>query len=291
LGRIKSKMRLSILYDRLRWEEKALAEEVKKMELPVELVDAKAYPLELVGDSRIDQIFGEVVLQRCMSHIRGLYYAAILEKERLVVNSFSVLMTTSNKLLTTLALDRAGVPTPRTAAAFSLESALEQADRMGYPLVIKPLIGSWGKMVACLRDRREAEALFETREMLHEPLQQIYYLQEYVHRPPRDIRAVVIGDRILTTIYRYQPDGDWRTNVARGGYAEVASLDSEQKELILKAAEAVGGGVLGVDAMESDRGLLVHEINGSVEFKGAASVSTVNIPKAIAEYALEKAKR
>jgi [lysine-biosynthesis-protein LysW]--L-2-aminoadipate ligase len=146
-------------------------------------------------------------------------------------------------------------------------------------------------MVACLRDRREAEALFETREMLHEPLQQIYYLQEYVHRPPRDIRAVVIGDRILTTIYRYQPDGDWRTNVARGGYAEVASLDSEQEELILKAAEAVGGGVLGVDAMESDRGLLVHEINGSVEFKGAASVSTVNIPKAIAEYALEKAKR
>lgn len=127
--------------------------------------------------------------------------------------------------------------------------------------------------------------------MLHEPLQQIYYLQEYVKRPPRDIRAIVVGDKLLTVIFRYQPEDDWRTNVARGGYSELASLDKEQEDLILKASNAVGGGVLGVDAMESERGLLVHEINGSVEFKGASSVSTVNIPKAIAEYALGKVKK
>jgi [lysine-biosynthesis-protein LysW]--L-2-aminoadipate ligase len=284
-------MLLSILYDRLRWEEKALAEEANKMELNVDLVDAKTCPLELVGNNISKTPFGDVVLERCMSHMRGLYYAAILEKEKVVINSFNVLTITSNKLLTTLALDKAKIPTPRTAAAFSQESALELADRMGYPLVIKPVVGSWGKMIACLRDKREAQALFETREMLHEPLQQIYYLQEYVQRPPRDIRAIVIGDNLLISIFRYQPDDDWRTNVARGGYSELASLDKDQKELILKAAEAVGGGVLGVDAMESERGLLIHEINGSVEFKGASSVSTVNIPKAIAEYALEKAKK
>jgi len=285
-------MELSILYDRLRWEEKAIAEEAKKAGVGVSLVDAKAHPLTLVGkDDVADFTFGDVVLERCMSHIRGLYYAAILERERVVINSYSVLSLTTNKLLTTLALDKAGVPTPKTAVAFSLESALELADKMGYPLVIKPIIGSWGKMVACIRDRREAEALFETREMLHEPLQQIYYLQEYVQRPPRDIRAIVVGEEIVTSIYRYQPEDDWRTNVARGGAAALAKLEPEQEDIIVRAAKAVGGGVLGVDAMESERGLLVHEINGCVEFKGAASVSTVNIPRRIVDYALEKVKR
>jgi len=285
-------MELSILYDRLRWEEKALAEEAKKIGVKVGLVDSKTHPLTLVGeDSLTNSTFGDVVLERCMSHIRGLYYTAVLEREKVVINSYSVLSLTTNKLLTTLALDKAGVPTPKTAVAFSLESALELADRMGYPLVIKPIIGSWGKMVACIRDRREAEALFETREMIHEPLQQIYYLQEYVQRPPRDIRAIVVGDEIIATIYRYQPQDDWRTNVARGGAAVLAKLDPEQEDIIIRAAKAVGEGVLGVDAMESERGLLVHEINGCVEFKGASSVSTVNIPKKIVEYAIGKVKR
>jgi [lysine-biosynthesis-protein LysW]--L-2-aminoadipate ligase len=188
-------------------------------------------------------------------------------------------------------LDKHKVPTPRTAVAFSLESALDKADQMGFPLVIKPIIGSWGKMVAIVRDRYEAESLFEAREMLHEPLQQVFYLQEYVKRPPRDIRAIIIGDRMLTSIFRIQPEDDWRTNVARGGVSEVALLDKEQQEIILKAAESVGGGVLGVDAMESDRGLLVHEINSSVEFKGASNVSKVNIQKAIIEYAMQQVRR
>lgn len=285
-------MELSILYDRLRWEEKILAEEAKKIGVKVGLVDAKTHPLTLVGeDSFTNSTFGDVVLERCMSHIRGLYYAAVLEREKVVINSYNVLSLTTNKLLTTLALDKAGVPTPKTSVAFSLESALELADKMGYPLVIKPIIGSWGKMVACIRDRREAEALFETREMIHEPLQQIYYLQEYVQRPPRDIRAIVVGDEIIASIYRYQPEDDWRTNVARGGAAVLAKLEPGQEDIIIKAAKAVGEGVLGVDAMESERGLLVHEINGCVEFKGAASVSTINIPRKIVEYAIGKVKR
>ncbi|MEM0053604.1 MAG: lysine biosynthesis protein LysX [Nitrososphaeria archaeon] len=285
-------MELSILYDRLRWEEKAIAEEAKKMGFNVSLVDAKSHPLILVGeDGLTNSKFGDVVLERCMSHIRGLYYAAILEKEKIVINSYKVLSLTTNKLLTTLTLDKANVPTPKTAVAFSLESALELADKMGYPLVIKPIIGSWGRMVACIRDRREAEAIFETREMIHEPLQQIYYLQEYVKRPPRDIRAIVVGDEIITSIYRYQPEDDWRTNVARGGAAVLAKLEPEQEEIIIKAAKAVGEGILGVDAMESERGLLVHEINGCVEFKGASSVSTVNIPRRIVDYAVEKVRR
>ncbi|MEM3826736.1 MAG: lysine biosynthesis protein LysX [Nitrososphaeria archaeon] len=285
-------MELSILYDRLRWEEKAIAEEAKKNGLNVSLVDAKSHPLTLVGeDGLTNSKFGDVVLERCMSHIRGLYYAAILEREKIVINPYKVLSLTTNKLLTTLTLDKANVPTPKTAVAFSLESALELADKMGYPLVIKPIIGSWGRMVACIRDRREAEAIFETREMIHEPLQQIYYLQEYVKRPPRDIRSIVVGDEIITSIYRYQPEDDWRTNVARGGAAVLAKLEPEQEEIIIKAAKAVGEGILGVDAMESERGLLVHEINGCVEFKGASSVSTVNIPKRIVDYAVKKVRR
>ncbi len=277
--------RLAIVYDRLRWEEKKLYTSAKDAGVEVTLVDAKTNGLTLFDD--VGRWKDEdVVLQRCISHYRGLYYTAILESMGIpVVNSFETSLVSGNKLLTTLKLAKAGVPTPRTYAAFSDEAALNIMESIGYPVVVKPIVGSWGRLIARIDDRDDASLLIEARRLSSDPLQHIYYLQEYVDRPPRDIRAIVVGEDVVAAIYRYQPPGDWRTNVARGGRVEAAILTGEQREMILKAAGAVGGGVLGVDAMEAREGLLVHEVNNTVEFKGASQATGLDIASRIVDYA------
>jgi [lysine-biosynthesis-protein LysW]--L-2-aminoadipate ligase len=132
--------------------------------------------------------------------------------------------------------------------------------------------------------------LVELREELPNPIDHMYYVQEYIRRPPRDIRAVVAGERIVACVYRYSAPGDWRTNVARGGTSKAFEPEPHLQEMILKAASAVGGGILGVDAMESPDGYVVHEVNNTVEFKGAQSAVGWSIPKKIIEYLVESAK-
>jgi [lysine-biosynthesis-protein LysW]--L-2-aminoadipate ligase len=283
-------VRLAILYDRIRWEEKQIAEEAKALGAQVIMIDVRSLPLEIT--SNIKEDFGDIVLQRCISHTRGLHYTAILEEHEIkVINTFMTTLITSNKLLTTLKLTKNHVPTPKTAIALSYESALKIAENIGYPVVIKPIIGSWGRLVNKARDKDELSSLIEAREMFSDPYYQVYYIQEFVKRPPRDIRTIVIEDEIVAVTYRYQPDNDWRTNVARGGKVEKAQLSEDQKEIILRAAKAVGGGILGIDAMESNKDLLVHEVNGTVEFKGASSVWGNIIPRSIAEYAIRVVKK
>lgn len=283
----------TLLYDRLRLEERAIYEEAKRQGIEASLADAKSIPLSVVGEEFLPgEKFKEVILQRTLSHFRGLYYTTVLESYGYkVVNSFRTAQICGNKLLTSLELRKKGIPTPKTVVAFSMDSALRVMDRMGYPVVIKPVTGSWGRMVARIRDRNEAEAVLEAKEFIPDPLQQIYYIQEFVSRPPRDIRAIVVGDRLVATVYRYQPGDDWRTNVARGGTVEALKPDKEMEELFLKAAEAVGGGILGIDAMESKEGILIHEINNNVEFRGAMSVVGRKIPLEIINYLREVWRR
>lgn len=286
--------RLVILYDRLRWEEKALLNAARAAGLEAKMVDAKSRHLTvtngLPGETLTE--FNGVVLQRCISHFRGLYYTAVLESKGVrVINDFYSSLVSGNKILTSLRLVERGVPTPKTYLAFSEDSLLSLADELGYPLVLKPIVGSWGRMVAKISSRDQVLLVVEMRKLIPDPLQHIYYIQEYVERPPRDIRAIVVGGEIVAAIYRYQPPGEWRTNVAIGGRAEKAMLDKESKEVILKAAEAVGGDVLGVDAMESKDGLLVHEVNGTVEFRGASQVSGVDVAARIIDYVKRRMAR
>lgn len=284
-------VRLTILYDRVRWEEKQIAEEAKALGAEVIMIDVRSLPLEITSNI-VKENFGDIVLQRCISHTRGLYYTAILEEFGIkILNTFSTALITSNKLLTTLKLIKNHVPTPKTAIALSYESALKIAENIGYPVVIKPIIGSWGRLVNKARDKEELSSLLEAREFFSDPIYQIYYIQELVKRPPRDIRSIVVNDKIVAVTYRYQPNDDWRTNVARGGKVEKAQLSEDEQEIIFRAAHAVGGGILGIDAMESDNSILVHEINGTVEFKGASTVWGNVIAKSIAEYAIEVAKK
>jgi [lysine-biosynthesis-protein LysW]--L-2-aminoadipate ligase len=283
-------MRISITFDRLRWEEKALKEEAEAAGVDVSLVDAKVLLFDVTGRARQDM--GDVVLQRCISHYRTLFLTRMLEAAGLrVINTYAVAEVCGNKLATSMALAKAGVPTPKTYVALSSETVQRAAEELGFPLVVKPFTGSWGRMVSVVRDIQTLQSIVELREELPNPLEHMYYLQEYVKRPPRDIRAIVAGDEIIACVHRYAAEGDWRTNVARGGTSKAFAPDTELQEMIHKAASAVGGGVLGVDAMEAPSGYVVHEVNNTVEFKGAQSTGEWNIPKRLMEYVIRSVKR
>jgi [lysine-biosynthesis-protein LysW]--L-2-aminoadipate ligase len=261
---------IGLIYDRIRWEEKSLLNTSKK----------------------IKKDFGEIIIQRCISYFRGLHLTALLENFGIkVINPLNVSLMCGNKLFTSLALVKAGVPTPKTLVAFTNDGATKALTNLGYPAVLKPVIGSWGRLIALIRDKESAQAIIESRKEMQNALLQIYYIQEYVERPPRDIRVLVIGDEAVAASYRYSSKGDWRTNVSRGGTCKPCPLTKELEDLAIKAVEALGTGVLAVDCMESPEGILVHEVNNTVEFRGLCSTTNVNIPKKIIDYVTGMTKK
>lgn len=283
---------LSILCDKVRFEEKALYEKTQSMGIKSKIVDAKALTIGTYSKTK-DFPLGDIILQRSVSYYRGLYLTACLEFLGFqVINRFEVGQICGNKLITSIRLAENKIPTPKTQFAFSAESGLESIKKTGFPVVLKPVVGSWGRGIYPLRDLETASMIIEMREEDDSPLSRIYYIQEMVDRPPRDIRCIVIGDQALTAIYRYSSQSEWRTNVALGGKVELAPITKEMEDLALRAAKAVGGGILGVDMMEDmNRGLVVHEVNNTVEFRGAASVSKADIPNEMIDYAVKLAKK
>ena len=231
-----------------------------------------------------------VVLQRSVSYFRNVHSTAALESAgHRVVNSFSCAWVCGNKLFGSLELVKHKVPTPKTVLAMAEDSALRSIEGMGYPVVVKPVVGSWGRLSALLKDQDAARAVIEDREHMF-PLYQIYYLQEFVKRPPRDVRSFVLGGKTIAAIYRYSSE-DWRTNTARGGKAENCKVTSELDDLSVRAAEAVGGEFVGVDLMEGEAGLLVHEVNNTTEFKNTVPATGVDIPGMIIDYLISVQKR
>ena len=285
-------VKVSVVYDKMRFEEKALYQKAKKKGINALIIDGKNISIN-TESKRTSLQLGDVIIQRSISHFRGLYITLCLEFLNFtVINKFKVGQACGNKLITSLTLAKHNVPTPKTHFAFSAESAIELVNKIGFPLVLKPIIGSWGRGVYPIRDEEMANILLEMREQSENPLARVFYIQEMVKRPPRDLRCIVVGDEIVAAIYRYSAQNEWRTNVARGGKAEAAPLTNELEDVALRAATAVGGGVLGVDLMEDEkRGLLVHEVNNTVEFRGASSVCEADIAGAIIDYALLVAKK
>lgn len=281
---------ITMVYDQLRPEERMLLQSAEKLGVDLTPLSASELTVEVSSREKPSEI-GDAVLQRCVSYFRNLHLTAALEAKGIpVVNSFNSTLTCGNKLFVTLALMKAGVPTPKTYVAFTTKGGLKALEQLGYPAMLKPVVGSWGRMVAPLKDADSAKALFEDREYMY-PIYQVLYIQEMVKRPPRDIRCFVVGDEAIAAIYRYAPLGEWRTNTARGGRAENCPITSEIEELALKAAKAIGDGVYGVDMMESGNGLVVHEVNHTVEFRNSVPVTGVDIPGKILEYVVSKAKR
>jgi [lysine-biosynthesis-protein LysW]---L-2-aminoadipate ligase len=285
-------VRICIIYDKLRFEEKKIYNDIQQKGLDANLVDGKSLIFD-TESSKSDSRFGDIILQRLISYNRGLHLTYCLEQIGLpVVNSFSVSEICGNKLITSLILKKNNVPTPKTTFAFSTESARECMKKLGYPLVVKPIIGSWGRGVYQIKDQSMAEMMLDSRQENDNSFSRIYYFQELIDRPSRDIRCIVIGDQIVASVFRYSSENEWRTNVAVGGRTEVAPLTSELKEIVLKASNAVGGGILGVDLMEDkERGYLVHEVNNTVEFRGASAVCKSDIAGAMTDYLVKMSSK
>ena len=278
---------VTILYDNIRWEEKALLEAGKKNNINVQMVNCKNLALNL---EKNPEDYG-VVIQRCVSYYRNLHSTAALEGLGVkVINCLNTGIFAGNKLFTHMLLKKFGVPTPDATVAFSKEAALEALETQGFPRIIKPTVGSWGRLISKLNDKESAEGIIESREKMY-PIHQVHYLEEFVKRPPRDIRAIMVGDKIVAAIYRTSENGNWKTNMALGGVAEPCKVTPEMEEMCIKAKNAVQGDIVGVDLMESnDKGLVVHEVNNTTEYKNTVRVCEVDIPTKMLEYALKIGK-
>jgi [lysine-biosynthesis-protein LysW]---L-2-aminoadipate ligase len=273
-------MRLALLCSRIRVEEKLLIAEMERRRIPFERIDDGEMILRL---ERREFPY-DAVFERSVSFGRTLYALKTLESWGIqCVNRADTVATCGDKALTTLALEKAGVATPRTALAFTPESALTAIEEIGYPVVIKPVVGSWGRMVALLNDRHAAEAVLEDRATLGSWQQQIFYIQEFVRKPGRDIRAFVIGDEPICAIYRTSEH--WITNTARGGKASNCPVNNGIGDVAVRAAQAVGGGALAIDLAEDGDGrLLVIEVNHTMEFRNSIDTTGVNIPGRMVDY-------
>ena len=274
---------VGVLLSRVRVEEKLLLEELERRHIATKVIDDRELVLAL---EKKPELGVDVVLERCIQHSRALYALSVLETWGIkTVNTFEVADICGNKLLTTMRLIRDGVPSPRTRLAFTPESALAAVEELGYPAVLKPLVGSWGRLLSKVNDRDAAESILEHKDVLGTYIHSIYYVQEYIPKPGRDIRAFVVGDETVGAIYRYSDH--WITNTARGGKATKCVVTPELNDLCVRAAKAVGGGVVAIDVLEAPEGLLVNEVNYTMEFRNSIDTTGVNIPGVGVDYALK----
>ena len=274
-----------ILYDQLRWEEKSLIETAKKKDIKLEVINCRENSIELDNDKSI--YCNDIILQRCVSYYNNLHSTAAFEGlGAKMINSLHTAIMCGNKLFTHMELSKSGIAIPKAFCAFSNRSAMNILNKNGYPKVIKPVVGSWGRMIALLKDKEAAEAVIEDREHMY-PLYHVFYFEEFVKRPPRDIRCIVVGDRVVAAIYRYSGDNEWKTNMALGGKAEACKVTNEMEDLCLRAAKTMKGEILGVDLMESENGLLVHEVNNTTEFKNTVRVTEVDIASLIIDHLIK----
>lgn len=280
-------MKIGMLLSRVRIEEKMLLAAFDKKGIPFERIDDSCARFDLADPGA--WLDFDAVLERSLSYARGLYATQILNAWGIpTVNLASVAMVCGDKLATSNALAAAQIPQPRIKIAFTPQAALDAIEELGYPVVLKPIVGSWGRLLSKINDRDAAEAILEHKETLGSYQHSIFYIQEYIPKPGRDIRAMVVGDRTVCAIYRQS--SHWITNTARGGLGEVCPVTPELDALCVAAAQAVGGGVLAVDVLEDpDRGFLVNEVNHTMEFHTLGPVTGVDIASLIVDYTIQAA--
>lgn len=279
--------KIAIGYTLIRPEEKLIIEaakkrnaEIKLLHLEKEILDEEKFPLDF-----------EIYLDRSISTIKGLYVLQFLENcGKKVINESKVAKTCQDKFLTSVTLQKFNIPQPKFTLAFSLEQAKKAVEILGgLPVVLKSPFGSWGRLLAKISDWETLEAIIEHREFLGSAFHKVYYLQKYVEKNGRDIRAFVFDDEVLCAIYRNSLH--WITNTARGGKATDCKITEELRKICQKTSKAIGGGILGIDLFETKEGFLVNEVNHVIEFRNSEMVTGVSISLKIIDYCLEKLKK
>ncbi|MAZ74603.1 MAG: lysine biosynthesis protein LysX [Deltaproteobacteria bacterium] len=274
-------MKIGFLHSLIRKEEKLLIEAFKQRGVELVMLDDRKLIFDLESTLEVD-----VVLERCINHSRAMHGLRLLESSGIrCINTSEVSRVCGDKILSSLALKEAGVPQPPLRIAFTEKSALVAIEELGYPVVLKPAVGSWGRLLSKVNDREAAESLLEHKAILGSYHHSIFYIQKYVEKQGRDIRSFVVGDECIAAIYRTSPH--WITNTARGAVASGCPVTDEIRTVSLAAANAVGGGVLAVDLFETADGVLVNEVNYTMEFRNSIETTGVNIPAHMVDYVLE----
>jgi [lysine-biosynthesis-protein LysW]--L-2-aminoadipate ligase len=279
-------MKIGILCSLIRKEERLLLDEFRRRNIEFIRIDDR----ELILDLHHRTWDFDVILERCINHSRALHTLKYLNDCGVkTVNTYEVASTCGDKLLTTLALIRDEVPTPKVYVAYTPEAALQAIEQLGYPVVLKPAVGSWGRLLSKVNDRDAAEALLEHKETLGSYHHSTYYIQEYVEKRGRDIRSFVVGDETICAIYRTSQH--WITNTARGGIASNCPVTPDLHEISVRAAKAVGGGIVAIDIFETPDGLTVNEVNYTMEFRNSIDTTGVDIPAKVVDYVIEVGRR
>ena len=275
------------LYDIVRLDEKLLIREFDNLRMNYRLINAEELTFEFPNSNSVGIAFIRTVSQHRTQMLSQLY-EAIGGKS---INPAMSILIGNNKAVTLAILSRLGVPIPNSVVALSSKIAIRSLDRIGVPAVIKPVHGSWGRLVSLVGSSDDMDLLIRHRNSMENPQYGTYLLQEFVKKPGRDIRVTVVGDRAVAAIYRYVVGDDWRTNTARGGKAEAVRIDPELEDISVKATKAIGAYYAGVDVVESDGGYKVLEVNTVPEFKNVQRVTGVNVARHIAELVLDMARR
>lgn len=278
---------LGILHTTIRAEEKLILEAAKKRDIKAELVDIRT---QIFNPQTFHCDFN-IALERCVSTVKGTYAARFLESQGIiVVNSSSVASICEDKFLTSLTLQKKGIPTPSFALVFGIDQASQTVKDMGgFPVVVKPNLGSWGRLLAKINDMDALEAVIEHKDVLGSVHQKAIYIQKYIEKPERDIRAFAVDGNAICAIYRTSPH--WITNTARGGQATNCPLSDDLKKIVKKTSDAVGGGILAMDLFETKDGLTINEINHTMEFRNSEAPTGVSISGAILDYCIEAYKK
>ena len=284
-------MKIGILYSRIRQDEKLLLNELRDRDHEIEKIDVRKHQFGLDGTTaNIDDL--DLAVDRCLSTSRSLYATRFLDHYDVpVVNSPETADVCADKVKNSLALDGAGVPTPDTKVAFTVDAAMEAIESFGYPCVLKPVVGSWGRLMAKLDSKSAAEAILEHKKVLGHYEHKVFYVQEFVDKPGRDIRVVATDGEPVAAMTR--TSDHWLTNAAKGGDTAGFELDDTALDLVEQASDAVGGGLLGVDLMEvggeNSGRYTVHEINHTVEFKALNGCVDVDVPGTVVDWLETKA--
>ncbi|QLH79917.1 lysine biosynthesis protein LysX [Halosimplex rubrum] len=282
-------MKVGILYSRIRRDEKLLLNELRERDHEVVKVDVRKQRFGL-SEPPEDMRGVDVLVDRCLATSRSLYATEFADAYGIpVVNSAETAEVCANKVKNSLALEKAGVPTPATDVAFTKDAALESIEDFGYPCVLKPVVGSWGRLMAKIDSRSAAEAILEHKETLGHYEHKVFYIQEFVDKPGRDIRIVAVDGEPVAGMVR--SSDHWLTNAAKGAETSEIEITPEMEDLVTKASDAVGGGLLGIDLMETGvgedgepSGYTVHEVNHTVEFKALDEVTDVDVPATVVDW-------
>ncbi len=280
-------MKIGVICSRVRREEKLLFETIKKSKAELVRIDDRdlTFCLEKTPVFETD-----IIIDRSINFSRSRHITKILDDHDIkIVNKPKVVRTCGDKILTTLALEKNKVPAVRVKVAFSRESAMKAIQEFGYPVVLKPAIGSWGRLLSKIDNEAAAETVLEHKQVLGSYHHSVFFINEYIKKPGRDIRAFVVGNETICAIYR--ASDHWITNTARGGTATNCPITEEINNICLKAAKAVGGGILAMDIFETDNGMIINEINHTMEFRNSIDTTGVNIPEKIVNYLIKEAKK